>query len=44
MDRIELLLVKLKTTKPLTTDEAVIIPSALVLRIWLPNCAPCCHS
>ena len=32
MDRIELLLVKLKTTKPLTTDEAVIIPSALVLR------------
>jgi Transposase IS116/IS110/IS902 family len=32
MDRIELLLVKLKTTKPLTTDEAVIIPSALILR------------
>ena len=32
MDRIELLLAKLKTTKPLTTDEAVIIPSALVLR------------
>jgi hypothetical protein len=32
MDRIELLLLKLKTTKPLTTDEAVIIPSALVLR------------
>ena len=32
MDRIELLLAKLKTTKPLTTEEAVIIPSALVLR------------
>ncbi len=32
MDRIELLLAKLKTTKPLTTDEAVIIPSASVLR------------
>ena len=30
MDRI--LLAKLNTTKPLTTDEAVIIPSALVLR------------
>ena len=32
MDRIELLLAKLRTTKPLTTDEAVIVPSALVLR------------
>jgi transposase len=32
MDRIEPLLAKLKTAKPLTTDEAVIIPSALVLR------------
>jgi hypothetical protein len=32
MDRIEPLLAKLNSTKPLTTDEAVIIPSALVLR------------
>ena len=31
MDRIEPLRAKLKTAKPLTTDEAVIIPSALVL-------------
>jgi hypothetical protein len=39
MDRIELLLAKLRTTKPLTTDEAVIVPSALVLRT-LAGCAP----
>ena len=32
MGRIELLLVKLKITKPLTRDEAVIIRSALILR------------
>jgi transposase len=32
MDRIEPLLAKLKTARALTTDEAVIIPSALVLR------------
>ena len=31
MDRIKLLLAKLRTTKPLTTDEAVIVPSALGL-------------
>ena len=44
MDRIEPLLAKLKTTKALTTDEAVIVPSALSYALWLLNCAPCCHS
>ena len=44
MDRIELLLAKLRTTKPLTTDEAVIVPSALVLRTLAAQLRACCHS
>jgi hypothetical protein len=44
MDRTEPLLAKLKTAKPLTTDETVVIPSAAVLRTLAAQLCALLHS